>query len=310
MDQVAVSPDRQRAVAPSRDDHEDGLAQRPGAREGQGRRSGRRSGRPTPPTPTPTPRRLPRRLPRRRPRRGSSSAPRRPSPSRAAARRSACPSTSRSRSRTPDARVTRAVIAIHGTSGGAADYWDYAAAGLKDVSGVLLVAPKFAIATEAPAASQLYWPTAGEWSKGGLSSAAGRPWMPQLVRRPRRDGRAPARHVREPAHRGRHRPQRRRPVRAALRRRERRRRPALRGHEPGLVSVPQPREADGRRRLRRPRRRPGRLRRLQVRSQGPERRAVRRGGRGGGAAQPLRRRARDLPARRARHRPERLRIST
>ena len=41
---------------------------------------------------------------------------------------------------------------------------------------MLLVAPKFAIATEAPAATQLYWPTAGEWSKGGQSSAAGRAW--------------------------------------------------------------------------------------------------------------------------------------
>ena len=75
----------------------------------------------------------------------------------------------------PDVRVTRAVIAIHGIGRNADGYWDYAAAGLKGVSGVLLVAPQFATADDNPAKTQLHWAGSG-WSEGSLSESSGRPW--------------------------------------------------------------------------------------------------------------------------------------
>ena len=75
----------------------------------------------------------------------------------------------------PDANVTRAVLAIHGISRNADDYWDYAAAGLGDAGGILLVAPHFAAREDDPAADQLYWSSSG-WSQGNLSEPEGRPW--------------------------------------------------------------------------------------------------------------------------------------
>jgi pimeloyl-ACP methyl ester carboxylesterase len=75
-----------------------------------------------------------------------------------------------------DSRVTRAVIVLHGAEGNAAGYWDYAAAGLKGVSGLLLVAPKFAVTGETVTASQLSWASSGAWTKGGVSVATNRAW--------------------------------------------------------------------------------------------------------------------------------------
>jgi len=76
---------------------------------------------------------------------------------------------------TPDADVTRAVIAIHGLSRNANDYWGYAAAGLEGVNGVLLVAPQFAESDDDPASDQLYWANS-DWSQGDQSEGDGRPW--------------------------------------------------------------------------------------------------------------------------------------
>lgn len=75
----------------------------------------------------------------------------------------------------PDVRVTRAVIAIHGISRNADGYWNYAAAGLKGVSGTLLIAPKFTTASDSPTETQLYWASSG-WSRGNLSESGDRPW--------------------------------------------------------------------------------------------------------------------------------------
>jgi pimeloyl-ACP methyl ester carboxylesterase len=75
----------------------------------------------------------------------------------------------------PDARVTRAVVVLHGLSRNVEGYWDSAAAGLKGAPGVLLVAPLFATSSDSPATTQLYWTSSG-WPKGNLSESSGRPW--------------------------------------------------------------------------------------------------------------------------------------
>jgi predicted esterase len=76
---------------------------------------------------------------------------------------------------TPDETVTRAVIVIHGLGRNADGYFDYAAASISDMPGVLLVAPLFATVDDNLEPTQLYWSSSG-WSSGNLSASTDRPW--------------------------------------------------------------------------------------------------------------------------------------
>ena len=141
---------------------------------------------------------------------------------------------------------TRAVIAIHGLSRNADDYWGYAAAGLEGVSGVLLVAPQFAASDDDPASDQLYWSELRLVPGRPSPKREGRPWsissfdvLDELVASLRRT-------FVEPAHGGRHRAQRggQMTQRYAAASDDP---AALRGHEPRLIPLPEPRASDGER---------------------------------------------------------------